>query len=196
MQILSVQSSSRDAAQSVSRQLSERLIERLAAGESDARVVRREASDGVPVVSTAWTAGAYIPEGDRTPEQREALNISDELVAELEAADVIVIGAPVYNFGIPGALKLWIDQVCRAGVTFRYGENGPVGLLEGKRAFVVVSSGGTEAGSAIDFVTPYLRHVLGFIGIIDVEIIAADRLMVNGTAPIEAAHDRIDALAA
>ena len=196
MQILSVQSSSRDAAQSVSRQLSERLIERLAAGESDARVVRREASDGVPVVSTAWTAGAYIPEGDRTPEQREALNISDELVAELEAADVIVIGAPVYNFGIPGALKLWIDQVCRAGVTFRYGENGPVGLLEGKRAFVVVSSGGTEAGSAIDFVTPYLRHVLGFIGIIDVEIIAADRLMVNGTAPIEAANDRIDALAA
>ena len=195
MNILSIQSSSRDADTSVTRRLSETLIERLSA-KTHANVVRREADDGVPAVSTAWTQAAYTAEVERTPEQREALRISDELVAELQAADTLVIGAPIYNFGVPAALKLWIDQVCRAGVTFRYSENGPVGLLDGKKAYVVVASGGTAAGSAIDFATPYMRHVLGFIGITDVEFITADQLMVNGDGTVAAAREQIERLAA
>jgi FMN-dependent NADH-azoreductase len=112
--------------------------------------------------------------------QRAALVESDALVAELMATDVLVIGVPIYNFGIPAKLKAWVDMVARARVTFRYTEDGPVGLLRGKRAYFVVASGGTAVGSAIDFATGYLRHVLGFLGIDDVEIVAADRVMGRG----------------
>ena len=193
MNILNVQSSARHE-DSVTRQLSAMLVERLSAG--GATVVEREADNDLPPVSKAWTQGAYIPEADRTSEQREALRLSDELVAELKAADAIVIGAPVYNFTIPASLKLWIDQVCRAGVTFKFGENGPVGLLEGKKAYVVLASGGTAVGSEVDFHTPYLRHVLGFIGLHDVEFVSADQLMMKGEAPLDEAKGRIEALAA
>ena len=195
MHILNVQSSARHE-NSVTRRLSGTLIERLRAVHGDVTLTEREANTGLPVVSTAWTQAAYMPEGDRSPEQREALRVSDELVAELHAADTIVIGAPVYNFTIPAALKLWIDQVCRANVTFKYTENGPVGLLENKKAYVVVASGGTEIGSGIDFHSAYMRHILGFIGITDVEFIAADSLMMKGEAPVEAANDTIAAIAA
>jgi FMN-dependent NADH-azoreductase len=95
-------------------------------------------------------------------------------------ADVLVIGVPVYNFGIPASLKAWVDMIARARLTFRYTESGPVGLLRGKRAVLVVASGGTAVGSEIDFATDYLRHVLGFLGIDDVEIIAANRVMPRG----------------
>jgi FMN-dependent NADH-azoreductase len=124
------------------------------------------------------------------------LALSDSLVAELQAADTVLITLPIWNFGIPSTLKAWIDQVARAGVTFRYTPDGPVGLLEGKRAILAVASGGTEVGSAIDFATDYLRHVLGFIGIHEVEIVAADRLMVDADASHAKADAAIDALAA
>ncbi len=88
----------------------------------------------------------------------------------MQAADTLVIGLPIYNFGVPAALKAWVDQVARAGVTFRYTETGPKGLLTGKRAIIAVASGGTEAGSDVDFATGYIRHVLGFIGITDVHL--------------------------
>jgi len=110
-------------------------------------------------------------------------------------ADVLVIGVPIYNFGIPAALKAWVDMVARARLTFRYTEQGPEGLLRVKRAYLVVASGGTAAGSAVDFATGYLRHVLGFLGIDDVEIIAADRAQVRGPADtLNSALARIDAL--
>lgn len=195
MHILSVQSSARDEA-SVTRKLSDALIEKLRAAHPGATVTTREATTGLPVVTNTWTAGAYIPDDQRSAEQREALRVSDELVGELQAADVLVLGAPIYNFAIPGALKLWIDQVCRAGVTFKYSENGPVGLLENKKAFVVVASGGTGVGTDIDFHTGYMRHVLGFIGIHDVEFVAADRLMVDADAAMKAANDDIAKVAA
>ncbi|ABV92103.1 FMN-dependent NADH-azoreductase 1 [Dinoroseobacter shibae DFL 12 = DSM 16493] len=132
----------------------------------------------------------------RTADQRAVLALSDSLVAELQAADTVLITLPIWNFGIPSTLKAWIDQVARAGVTFRYTPDGPVGLLEGKRAILAVASGGTEVGSAIDFATDYLRHVLGFIGIHEVEIVAADRLMVDADASHAKADAAIDALAA
>jgi hypothetical protein len=111
-------------------------------------------------------------------------------VAELKAADTLVIGLPIYNFGVPAALKAWVDQVARAGVTFKYSEYGPKGLLEGKRAIVAVASGGTEAGSDIDFATGYIRHVLGFIGITDVEFVTADRLMLDADGTMAKASNR------
>ena len=124
----------------------------------------------------------------------EKLALSNALVAELQAADVIVIGAPVYNFGVPAAFKAWIDQVARAGLTFKYTEYGPKGLLEGKRAIVAVASGGTEVGSDIDFATGYIRHVLGFIGIEDVVFVAADKLTVDAEASQNAASQAVELL--
>ena len=117
-------------------------------------------------------------------------------MAELKAADVVVIGMPVYNFGIPAALKAWVDLIARARVTFRYAESGPEGLLTGKRAIVVAASGGTPVDSEIDFATPYLRHALGFVGITDVEVVAADRLMLDPEASLERADRAVLALAA
>ena len=110
---------------------------------------------------------------------------------EIKAADVVLIGLPIYNFGVPAALKAWIDLVARAGVTFRYTESGPVGLLAGKRAIVTVASGGTEAGSDIDFATPYIRHALKFIGITDVLFVKADRLAVNPEGTLKAAEKAV-----
>lgn len=98
------------------------------------------------------------------------------MIHEIKQADTLLIGAPVYNFAVPGALKAWIDQVCRVGVTFQYTENGPVDLLTGKRAIVVMASGGMPIGSAADYASRYIRHVLGFIGISDLTIISADAL--------------------
>ena len=115
-----------------------------------------------------------------TDADREALQVSDELVSELIAADHVVIGSPMYNFTVTSGFKAWIDMVARARLTFRYTENGPVGLLRGKRAFLVVASGGTAATSAIDFATGYLLHMLRFLGIEEIEIIAADRLKPKG----------------
>ena len=103
---------------------------------------------------------------------------------------------PIYNFGVPAALKAWVDQVARAGVTFKYTENGPQGLLEGKRAILVVASGGTAAGSDIDFASGYMQHVMGFIGITDVTVITADQMMMDTEAALAKATAQVDALAA
>ncbi|WP_119166501.1 FMN-dependent NADH-azoreductase [Algihabitans albus] len=173
---------------STTRGLADKVIERLRDQHPELTLVERDLAEGIPFVTEAWVAANFIPAETRTPEQRAQLAVSDLLVAELETADILVIGLPIYNFGPPAALKAWIDQIARARVTFRYTENGPVGLLEGKKAYLVAASGGTAMGSAIDFATPYLRHVLGFVGIEDVTLIAADRQMVDA----EAASDKAE----
>lgn len=170
---------------SVSRKLADQLVAALGTEQ----VTTRDISTGVPVVDGAWIGAAFGGE-DKTP-----LAMSDVLVAEVQAADHIVIATPIWNFGVPAALKAWIDQLARAGLTFKYTENGPVGLLEGKKATIVISSGGTEAGSAIDFATPYLKHVLGFIGIHDVDVVAADRLMADAEIAMEKAEAAIEVIA-
>jgi FMN-dependent NADH-azoreductase len=117
-------------------------------------------------------------------------------VAEAMAADVWVIATPIYNFGVPASLKAWIDQIARARLTFRYTEQGPQGLLTGKKVYILTATGGTEVGSAIDFATPWLKFVLGFLGITDIEVIAADRGVVRGDAAGKAAIERIDQVVA
>lgn len=108
----------------------------------------------------------------------------------------MVIGVPMYNFSIPAALKAWIDQVARAGVTFSYTENGPVGLLNGKRAILALATGGTKLDSEIDFATDYMKHVLGFLGIHDVEVVSADQQMVDAEEAQSKADKSIQSLAA
>ena len=129
--------------------------------------------------------------GDRNKEhaKNQTAHLADTLIKELQDADTIIIGSPVYNFGPPASLKAWADLVARAGTTFRYGENGPEGLLNGKKAYIIAVSGGTAIGGDVDFMSGWLKFFLGFIGISDVEIIAADGIYgQNGEQKIEAAN--------
>jgi FMN-dependent NADH-azoreductase len=190
--ILRIDASARRAG-SVSRDLVDRIIDRIA---PDATVTTRDLAQGLPLIDEAWVGANFTPAHDRTEDQRATLALSDTLIAELRAADTLVIGLPIYNFGVPATLKAWVDQVARAGVTFRYTEHGPVGLLEGKRAIVAVASGGTEAGSEIDFATGYIRHMLAFIGITEVEFVTADRLMLDVDGTMRKALAQVEALPA
>ncbi len=176
---------------SVTRNLSDQIVRRL-----NGNVIRRDLARPLPMLTEDWVNANFTPADQRSEAQKEVLTLSDELVQELIRADTIVIGLPIYNFSVPAAFKAWIDLVARAGLTFRYTENGPEGLLTGKRAIIAVASGGVPVGSEADFATSYVRHVLGFIGIADVEIIAADRMAVDPEASLKAAADRIEALAA
>jgi len=188
--ILLVQSSARTDA-SLTRRLSLDLAEKLGGD-----VVHRDVGAAGEFIDGDWVGANFTPAEDRTPDQKARLANSDTLVAELKDADTIIIGMPIYNFGMPAALKAWVDQVARAKVTFAYTEKGPLGLLEGKRAYIVIASGGTQALSDMDFATPHLRHVLGFMGITDVTIINADQVMARGEDAIQQAEDQIAALAA
>ncbi|MBT8068012.1 MAG: NAD(P)H-dependent oxidoreductase [Gammaproteobacteria bacterium] len=188
--VLEVSASARLAG-SASRELSRNLIDALSDRHGDVQVARRDLSKGIPFVNDAWIEANFAPEESRTDRHREALALSDSLVAEMQAADVLVIGVPMYNFNLPASLKAWIDMVARARLTFRYTENGPEGLLKSKKAYLVVATGGVPVGSPVDFATPYLKHVLGFIGITDVEIIAADRLNSEAEESMDAARARI-----
>lgn len=164
---------------SVTRQLTEELVTSLLQSNPDTKVLTRDVSAGLPFVDEAWIGANFTDAGERSAEQKLALALSDTLVGELKAADTIVIGVPVYNFGIPASLKAWVDLVARARETFRYSENGPVGLLDGKKAYILLASGGTPVGSDVDFASNYLKFILGFLGITDVTVIAADQLMVD-----------------
>ena len=179
---------------SVSRQLSNAVIDQLKDNKSGVSIVERDLAGGLPFVSEEWIGANFTDEAERTDQQKAVLALSDELIAELDAADILVIGTPIYNFGVPAALKAWIDMICRARKTFRYSENGPIGLLEGKRAIITIATGGTEVGSSIDYASGFLRHIMGFVGINDVKIIAADRLMGDAAQSVEKAKTAIEAL--
>ncbi|OIQ28665.1 MAG: FMN-dependent NADH-azoreductase [Alphaproteobacteria bacterium MedPE-SWcel] len=177
---------------SVTRDLTAQVVARLGAKE----VIHRDLATPLPLLDEAWIGANFTPADQRSDEQKATLALSDSLVAELQSVDTIVIGVPIYNFTVPTTLKAWIDQVARAGVTFQYTENGPEGLLTGKRAILVVASGGTEAGSDIDYASRYLRHMLGFIGITDLEIVAADQQALDAEGSVQKAQDAIAGLAA
>ncbi|MEY8709290.1 FMN-dependent NADH-azoreductase [Mangrovibacter phragmitis] len=138
---------------------------------ADTITVRDLAADTVPVLDGELVSALRPSEAPLTPRQQDALNLSDTLINELKAHDVIVIAAPMYNFNITTQLKNYIDFIARAGVTFRYTENGPEGLLTGKRAIVVTTRGGIHKDSPSDLITPYLKLFLGFIGITEVDFI-------------------------
>ena len=190
LRILEVAASGRSKG-SVSRMLSGDLIDALEARHGDVERTRRDLSDGLSFVDESWIEANFTAPEERNSAQRAALAESDALVAELEAADVLVFGSPIYNFGVPAALKAWVDMIARARLTFRYTENGPEGLLKGKKAYIVIASGGVPVDSPVDFATPYLRQALAFVGISDVEVIAADQLNSRAEESIDAARARI-----
>jgi FMN-dependent NADH-azoreductase len=185
LHILRVQASPRGTS-SVSRDLGDTLIAELSAKFGAAKVTARDVSGGVAAVTPEWIGGAYTKPADRTPAQTKALALSDTLVAELVANNTLIIEAPMYNFTVPATLKSWIDQVCRAGVSFQVGPEGFKGLLANRPTYVIVTTGGVPLGSPYDFTTPYMRHILGFIGITDVTFIDAAQLNSDGTKPAAA----------
>jgi FMN-dependent NADH-azoreductase len=176
---------------SVSRKLTEVFAKAWLKAHPDGKVISRDLTNlEIPVVTGGWVAAAYTPENARTPEQKDALAISELLIAELQTADEYVIGVPMHNFSIPSTLKLWIDQVMRAGKTFAYSASGPKGLLTGKKVTLLMASGGVydqgTATESLNFVTPYLRTIFGFIGITDVNFIAAGGTQKLATGQVDA----------
>jgi len=192
MRILSIDSSAQTET-SQSRRLSNRIIDGLHALGKSPDVTVRDLDKRLPQLDRAWIEANTTPIDDRTDDQRKTLALSDTLIAEIEAADTLIIGVALYNFSIPASLKLWIDLVCRARKTFAYSEDGPKGLMTGKRAIVCFASGGTPFGSDIDFASGYIRHILGFIGITDVTFIAADKRFKDDQA-LTRADEAVDAL--
>lgn len=195
LRVLRVDSSARSSG-SNSRALADRLIEKLeAAGELE--VTHRDlGASALPFVDEAWIGANFTDESERTDEQRRVLELSDELIEELAYADVLVLAVPLYNFNIPASLKAWVDLIARARKTFRYTESGPRGLLDGKTAYLLMASGGTEVGGDLDFASGYLRHILGFVGIEDVRLVAADQLMARGEDALEDALREVEAMVA
>jgi FMN-dependent NADH-azoreductase len=183
---------------SYSNQVASALVEKLEAATPGAIVTVRDlAKEPLPHVDDEFVAAIRGPAGPQSDGQREIARRSDALVDELLAADTVVIAAPMINFTIPTTLKSWIDYVARAGRTFSYSESGPKGLVSGKRVFLVVARGGVYSDKAhYDFQLPYLRHVLAFLGMTDVEVIdvegtafgpeAADRAVAAALARVEA----------
>ncbi len=187
--ILNIQSSALDNG-SVTRGISAAVLAHL---DVD-KVIDRDVSGGISLVNEAWVAANFTPDADRSEEQRKLLEESNSLIEEIMAADTLVIGAPIYNFSIPAALKTWVDQICRVGATFNYGEAGPEGLVKGKRAIIVHSSAGTPIGSEIEFASGYMRHILGFIGITDITMIASDQYGLSKEQRLAAAEPAIAAI--
>jgi FMN-dependent NADH-azoreductase len=163
---------------SISRELTREFVKTWKNTHPDGTVIYRDlAADAPRPVDTTWIYSSFTPQDSRTEEQKAALALSDELIAELEGADEYVFGVAMHNFSIPSVLKLWIDQVVRRGRTFTYAESGPQGLLQGKKATILAASGGVyQAGTpaaALNFIDPYLKTILGFIGVADVRFVTA-----------------------
>jgi FMN-dependent NADH-azoreductase len=187
--ILFINSSARSTG-SISRQLTGEFIEQLKAAQPGSSVVERDvAAHPIPHLDEKMLGAFFTPAEQRSAEQKALVNISETLIAEVNAADTIVIGAPMYNFSITSTLKAWIDHVARAGVTFKYTETGPVGLIQGKKVYVFTSRGGVYSegpAKAMDFHETYLRAVLGFIGMSDVTFIHSEGLGMGEAAVAKA----------
>jgi len=163
---------------SVSRELTREFVQTWKAAHPHGKVLARDLAATSPrPIDAAWIQAAYTPDAARTPEQNGLMAVSEELIGELERADEYVIGVAMHNFSIPSVLKLWVDQVVRKGRTFAYGQDGPKGLLLGKRATLLVATGGRYgAGSpaaGMNFADPYLVAVLSFLGVSDIKVITA-----------------------
>lgn len=199
MNILQVNSSARIHG-SHSTRLASALVERLRERHPQARVTVRDlARTPHPVLDEAALDALFTPAEQRTPEQAARVALDDALIAEIQAADVVVLGVPMYNFGVPAQLKNWIDAISRAKVTFQYTEKGPEGLLKGKKVYAVLTRGGIYRNQPSDSQVPYLKTVLGFLGMTDVQFIYAEGLAMGPEAERQAlanAQAEIDAVLA
>ena len=175
-----------------SKKLGDELIDRLLALHPGAIVQQRDLNQDIAFIDENWVAANFTPVDQRSEAQRELLAFSDKLIDEIKQADAIVLTTPMYNFGIPATLKAWIDLISRAGVTFRYTAEGPVGLIKGKRVDIVITTGGVPLQSPVDFVSDYLKQVFRFIGIEDINVIGADQMNVDADSSYQKALDQIE----
>jgi FMN-dependent NADH-azoreductase len=175
---------------SVSRELTAAFVAQWKDSHPDGTVIERDLNaTAIPPINADWVGAVYTPEEARTPQQKELLSLSDSLLAELEQADEYVVGVPMHNFGVPSVLKLWIDQIARVGKTFSYADGAPKGLIIGKKATIIIATGGlydaqTQMAS-FNFVEPYLRSVFRFLGLTDITVLTA-----GGTMALNHGHDR------
>ena len=196
MKILQINSSARSAGANSTR-LADAVTTRLKAANPGAVVELRDlAAHPHPVLDEAALGALFTPAEQRSPEQAARVALDDALIAQLQSADAIVLGVPMYNFGVPVQLKTWIDAIARAGVTFRYTENGPEGLVKGKKVYVALARGGVYRDTPADSQVPYLKGVLGFLGMTDVEFIYAEGLSMGPESADKAFADAEAAIGA
>ena len=195
MNILQVNSSARREA-SHSTRLANRIVERLRDADAKATLTVRDLNrDPHPILDEVALDALFTPAAQRTPEQAARVRLDDALIAEIDAADVVVLGVPMYNFGVPSQLKNWIDAISRAGVTFRYSANGPEGLLKGKTVYVALTRGGRYRNTPADTMVAYLDTVLSFLGMTTVHFVFAEGLALGAAveeAAIASAYEQIE----
>jgi len=178
----------------LTRALGDQLEQRLRHYSPRLQVTRRQLAADLPLVDDAWIAANLTDPAQRSEQQRDLLAVSDGLIAELQQADAVIMTVPMHNFSVPGVVKAWIDQVCRAGLTFRYTENGPQGLLADRPVYLVLASGGVAFGSQVDYLSGYLKQIFGFIGISDVHLVTAEAINLHAADSVERAQQAIDLL--
>ena len=192
MKIYQIDSSARKKG-STSRALAKKVLDKIK--KPDDEVIYRDLDDEMLFVSGLTESGMKIDEKDQTEEHKKMFNLSDKLVSELKDSDVIIISAPIYNYGPPATLKAWSDLAARVGETFKFKADGRrEGLLKNKRAYLVITSGGTKLNSKEDFLTPWLKYILNFFGIEKVDVISADQMALNYEKSIKDAEAQIENL--
>jgi FMN-dependent NADH-azoreductase len=175
-----------------SKKLGDELMNKLEALHPGAIVQQRDLNQGIDLIDESWVGANFTPVDQRSEAQQQRLAFSDQLIDEIKQADAMVLTTPMYNFGIPATLKSWIDLICRAGVTFQYSADGPVGLIKNKRLDIIITTGGVSLHSPLDFVTGYLEQVFRFIGIENINIIAAEAMNVDADSSYQNALDQIE----
>ena len=189
MKIYQIDSSARKKG-STSRALAKKLLNKIKKPEDE--VVYRDLDDEMLFVSGLTESGMKIPENERTDQHKKMFELSDKLVRELKESDIIIISAPIYNYGPPATLKAWADLAARIGETFKFKPSGRrEGLLRNKRAYLVITSGGTKLNSAEDFLTPWLKFILNFFGIEKVDVVSADQMALDYDKSIKDAEEQI-----
>jgi len=190
MKIYQIDSSARKKG-STSRALAKKLLEKIKKPEDE--IIYRDLDDEMLFVAGLTESGMSIPENERTDQHKKMFELSDKLVKELKESDVIIISTPIYNFGPPATLKAWSDLAARVKSTFKYSSDGKqIGLLENKKVYLVITSGGTKIGGKDDYLTPWLIYVLNFFGIKNIQTISADQMSIDYEKSIKDAERQID----
>jgi len=189
MKIYQIDSSARKKG-STSRALAKKLLEKIRKPGDE--IIYRDLDDEMLFVAGLTESGMSIPENERTDQHKKMFELSDKLVNELKESDIIIISTPIYNFGPPATLKAWSDLAARVKSTFKYSSDGKqIGLLENKKVYLVITSGGTKIGSKEDYLTPWLKHILIFFGIKNIQIISADQMSIDYEKSIKDAENQI-----
>ena len=176
---------------STSRELAKKLLNKIKKLKD--KVIYRDLDDEMLFVAGLTESGMSIPENERTEQHKKMFDLSDKLVKELKDSDIIIISTPIYNFGPPATLKAWSDLAARVKSTFKYSSDGKqIGLLENKKVYLVITSGGTRIDSKDDFLTPWLKHVLNFFGITNIKVISADQMSIDYEGSIKKAEEEIN----